>query len=356
MKTNNMYNLKYIIVSFFILYMGISFTSCAKKTIVYGQNYSFKSDDGKPDYSNLNYWAAHPWKWDPSDSIATILKKKDLNDSSVDIFFIHPTTLLDKKDSRWNADIDDSLINVKTDYSSILYQASVFNQNRRVFAPRYRQAHIKTFYTDKKLQAAVAFDKAYLDVKTAFEYYLKNINNNRPIVIASHSQGTIHAGRILKEYFEGKILQKRLVCAYIIGMPVPEDYFTAIKPCKDSTQIGCYVSWRTFKKGYNDTNYISKEKFKSVVVNPLTWTLDSSYVPASLNDGGILKNFNKIKKHVVDAQIHGNVLWASKPKFFGNIFLTQKNYHVGDINLYYMNIRENLQTRIKKYNSLKARL
>jgi hypothetical protein len=356
MKTKNYKNSNLNNKTILILYIVISLVSCSKKTNLYQQNYSFKSVDGKPDYSNLNYWAAHPWKWDPSDSIAPSLKNTNTNDSSVDVFFIHPTTLIDIKDQRWNADIDDSIINIRTDYSSILYQASVFNKNTRVFAPRYRQAHIKTFYTDLKLQAAIAFDKAYLDVKKAFEYFLEHYNNDRPIVIASHSQGTIHAGRILKEYFEGKDLQKRLVCAYVIGMPVPENYLTKIKPCKDSMQIGCYVSWRTFKKGYNDTNYVSKEKFKSIVVNPLTWTLDSTYAPARLNEGGVLKNFNRIKKNVVDAQIHGNILWASKPKFFGNVFLTQKNYHVGDINLFYINIKENLQTRINKYLTIKDQL
>ena len=33
-------------------------------------------------------------------------------------------------------DIDDNYINAKTDYSTILYQASVFNQHARVFAPQ----------------------------------------------------------------------------------------------------------------------------------------------------------------------------------------------------------------------------
>ena len=73
-------------------------------------------------------------------------------------------------DNRWNAAIDDSALSEKTDYSTILYQASVFNQNCRVFAPRYRQAHLRAFFSDKKLNAMAAFDIAYSDVKTAFEY------------------------------------------------------------------------------------------------------------------------------------------------------------------------------------------
>ncbi len=341
----------YKISSFVIFISILILTSCSRKNYIsHKANYQFKSIDGKPDYSNLNYWAAHPWKWDPSDSVPTPLKNSYINDSATDVFFIHPTTLIDNNDDRWNAPIDDSIINTKTDYSTILYQASVFNQNCRVFSPRYRQAHLRAFFNDNKLKDSLAFEMAYSDIKKAFEYYLTNFNGGRPIIIASHSQGTIHAGRLLKEYFEGKNLQKKLICAYLIGMPTPENYFTKIPPCKDSLSTGCFVGWRTFKKNYIDTVYISKEKFRSIVTNPLTWTTTFSYASSTINTGGVLKNFNKINKGVVDAQIHNNILWTCKPKFFGNIFLTKKNYHVGDINLFYTNIRENVNTRIKMFS------
>ena len=63
------------------------------------------------------------------------------------------------------------------------------------------------------------------DVKNAFEYYLKNENKGRPIIIASHSQGTTHAIRLLKEFFDGKDLSKQLVCAYLVGMGVKKDSY-----------------------------------------------------------------------------------------------------------------------------------
>jgi len=305
--------------------------------------------DAKPDYSNLNYWAAHPWKWDPSDSVPEPLRKNYIKDSVVDVFFIHPTTLTNFSDERWNADIDDSLLNAKTDYSSILYQASVFNEQCRVFSPRYRQAHLKAFYNPDKEKDSAAFEIVYTDIKKSFDYFLQHLNNGRPIIIAAHSQGTLHAGRLLKEYFEGKVLKNRLVCAYIIGMPLPQNYFTELQPCKDSLNTGCFVGWRTYKSGYTDTLFVKKETIKSYVTNPLTWTLTEEYAPPELNTGGVLKNFNKLVPAVVDAQIHGNVLWSSKPKFFGNILLKQKNYHVGDINLYYNNIRSNVKTRIAMF-------
>ena len=49
------------------------------------------------------------------------------------------------------------------------------------------------------------------------------------------------------------------------------------------------------------------------------------------------------------AQVHNNILWSSKPKFFGSFLLTTQNYHIADINLFYINIRENLHQRIGLY-------
>ena len=355
-----MINLAEIIMKHFFLPLFILFSifisGCSKKNFSTKAAYQFKSMDGKPDYTNLQYWAAHPFKWDPSDSVPRPLQKNYVHDSLADVFFVHPTTLTNPKNKNSNALIDDAELNSKTDYSSILYQASAFNEQSRVFAPRYRQAHYGNYFTPDTLKARNSFELAYEDVKNAFETYLKYYNNGRPVIIASHSQGTTYAARLLKEYFEGKPLQKKLVCAYIIGMPVPEKYFTTLQPCKDSLDTGCFIAWRTFKKGTEGSSFVLKETFKSMVTNPLNWTLDTLYAPAALNTGGVLKNFNKLTPAVVDAQVHHNILWASKPKFFGNFLLRQENYHVGDINLFYNNIRQNVKTRIGQWEKVNGSL
>jgi hypothetical protein len=107
----------------------------------------------------------------------------------------------------WNAQLNDETLNNKTDNSPILYQASVFNKQSRIFAPRYRQAHLRAFYTIDKNAKFNSLDLAYSDIKSAFEYYLQNHNHGQLIIIASHSQGTLHAAKLRKEYFENKPLQ-----------------------------------------------------------------------------------------------------------------------------------------------------
>jgi len=322
--------------------------SCSDKYLAYKNQYQFKSKDGKPDYTNLQYWAAHPWKWDPSDSIPAPLKN-EIRDSSVDVFFLHPTMYTSKMPpGKMNADIDDEYINAKTDYSTILYQASAFNQHARVFSPRYREAHIDAYLFKDSLSSMNAFNLAYEDVKAAFAYYLTYYNNGRPIIIASHSQGSTHALHLLKDFFENKPLAKQLVAAYTIGMIIPKEYFSSLKMCEDSLQAGCLCGWRTLKKGYVPS-YIKKSKSLSLVTNPLTWKTDDTYASRNMNYGSVLYNFNKIYKGTTNAQINGDVLWVNKPKFPWSFLYFSKNYHAGDINLYYMNLRQNIGQRIDNY-------
>jgi hypothetical protein len=327
-------------------------TACGNPYKKLAKNYSSPTNSLVPDYSNLHYWAAHPQKWDPADSVPAAIKNSTITDTAVDVFFLHPTTYTEKnKPTGYTADINDPLLNAKTDYSTILYQASVFNNGNAIYAPRYRQAHLSAYFprTSADTAAAIAaFTTAYEDVKNAFQYYLNHYNHNKPIIIASHSQGTTHAKLLLKQFFDGKPLQSKLVAAYIIGIPVEPNYFTSIPPCVTPTQIGCFCSWRTYKKGFKPS-YVKKETYRAVVTNPITWTNGIDYADRKNNKGAVIRNFNKVVSNVIDAQTADGVLWAERPKFFGSILYRTKNYHVGDINLYYMNIRTNVQERIAAY-------
>ncbi len=314
--------------------------------------YTYTTTDSLPDYASLNYWAAHPFKKDPSDSVPKPLLGNYSPDSSVDVFFIYPTTYLDPSRALgWNAPINNGEINQRTDYSSILFQASIFNEVGRVFSPRYRQANLTAYYPKDAADssnAIAAFELAYQDIKTAFQYYLEHYNNNRPIIIASHSQGSTHGKRLLKELFDNSNLKNRLVAAYLVGMPIETNYFSNLKACLNPWQTGCICSWRTYKDGYQP-EFVAIEKFTAIVTNPLTWDSSKPSAARDLNKGGVLLNFNNVVKRVTNAAVNGNILWSEKPHFFGNIFYTTQNYHVADMNLYYLSIRENAALRAKAF-------
>jgi hypothetical protein len=329
------------------VFFGLIFVSCSNKYHAYRSQYAFASVDGKPVYEDLDYWAAHPWKWDPSDSVPAPLQH-EIRDTLADVFFLYPTTYTKRRFREANAPIDDPYTNAKTDYTSLLYQASVFNQQSRVFAPRYRQGHIRNFFKKDKAAAAEAFELAYADIRTAFLYYMEHWNNGRPVIIAAHSQGSYLGERLLKEFFEDKPLQKQLVVAYMIGWPVPQNYFSSLQMCEDSLQTGCICSWRTVRTGFVP-HYLKGIQDSSYVTNPLTWTTGNEYAPRELNKGSVLTDFNKIYAGTTDAQVSGGLLYVRKPKFPGSFFYFTRNYHIADINLYYINIRENVRQRINSF-------
>ncbi|GAB4032295.1 DUF3089 domain-containing protein [Spirosoma gilvum] len=322
-----------------------------------------------PDYSNLYYWAASPHKHDVSDSIPAFLKAEQ-RDTLADVFFIHPTTfgtgihsevdasaptqqrtnlLAELRNSAWNADLSDTALNRTTDLRPILYQASVFNGSCRVFAPRYRQASLKAFFVRNSPRAQQAFDLAYSDIKKAFQYYLDHDNHGRPIVIASHSQGSLHAIRLLQEFFDGKPLQQQLVCAYVVGYQIEKRAFKQL-PCGDSpSATGCVVGWRSYQKG-EIPRIIEEENGNSLCVNPLTWTSSAQWASNDQHRGA-LRGFNELLSHTVGAGIEPQsaILWVSLPNGIDDRLKRMKNLHVLDYNLFWMDIRENVRQRVQAF-------
>lgn len=303
-----------------------------------------------PDYGKISSWAALPFTSDEADTLAGVGFLTDLQRSAeADVFFIHPTSYTSKSfpQNPWNGDINNELLNIKTSEGSIRYQASLFNGAGKIYAPYYRQAHYYSYFTTDTLSARLALDVAYSDIKRAFEFYLKNYNHGRPIIIASHSQGTTHGIRLLKDFFENTPLIKQLVCAYLVGMPVYESTFNSIKPCQNKYEIGCYCTWRTYATNYYPKKY--NYTILSVCTNPLTWETNTKYAPAELNRGGILRDMKTIIPELCDAQIGDGVLRINKPNFRGKLFLRIKNYHIADYNLFYVNIRENSILRVNEF-------
>src|SRR5690606_30201724 len=133
-----------------------------------------------------------------------------------------------------------------------------------------------------------ALEMAYQDVKAAFQYYLQYYNQDRPFILAAHSQGTIHAGRLIKEFVEEKDLEKQLIAAYLIGMPVPKNYFNDLKVCENPDDTDCFVSWNTFADGFYPKTYEKMGYENSVCVNPITWTTNDLEANRKLNKGGVV--------------------------------------------------------------------
>ncbi len=314
------------------------------------QQETTKSELQSPDYSNLYYWAAHPGKHDAADSVPSFLKDEK-RDTLADVFFIHPTTFTkDFITAAWNADVNDEELNHYTDNRTILMQGSIFNGSCRVFAPRYRQAHLKAFFMKNNSRHDEALQLAYEDVKAAFEYYLAHYNHGRPIIIAGHSQGALHAIHLLKDFFDGKPLQKQLVCAYVVGWQIRKDEFQSLPFGTAATQTGCVVGWRSFRNGTSDRQ-MDMENGNSLCVNPITWTTSETPSDKALHKGMVLKDFNELHAHITSASVapKANILWVEMPVAQDDSKGTMNNFHIVDLNLFYMDVRENVKQRTNAF-------
>jgi hypothetical protein len=346
----------------FSLILGL-ITSCSPRPDRYiiSADYQPEAVPQAPIYSKETAWAALPTRRDAADGApeGTVLAEAQ-NTAAADVFFIYPTIYTDNPDGRfpWNASVTDSKLNEKILESTIRQQASIFNAAGKVYAPFYRQAHISAYYTADTSASQSAFDIAYADVLAAFEYYLKHYNQGRPFIIASHSQGTTHAKRLLAERIDGQPIQQWFVAAYLVGIPVQPDAYKYIPVCEDSKAIGCFVSWRTWQRpatpwsaagGTSSTPLLPQ----AAVVNPLNWTTNTTKVPASLNKGGTLRRF-KLIDELTGAQVHDGILWIDKPDFFGSAFIRIDNWHIADYNLFYENVRLNALERVQAYIDLNS--
>jgi hypothetical protein len=343
-----MKNLCLILILLFLHSLGY-----AQKTATINEKFSFESSPTPPDYSQEKHWAALPQKQDNADK----LPKNKINlidnqaNAPADVFFIHPTifTYEPKGKNKWNGDVNDAELNQQVDETTILMQASTFNAVGKIYAPRYRQAHIYSYFTLDKESAKQAFELAYQDVKSAFEYYLQNYNQGRPIIIAAHSQGTQHGKQLLKDFFDGKALQKQLVVAYLVGMVTPANFFNQILPGTSAQQTGCFVNWRTFKKDYIPPQHFELGYDKCLSVNPLTWDTTSVWIDRKLHKGIVNQNFELSKPAIVGAKNHAGMLWIGKIHIPGSIFLATKNWHRADYNMFWLNIRENAKLRLEAF-------
>ncbi|MFI5148777.1 MAG: DUF3089 domain-containing protein [Bacteroidia bacterium] len=295
------------------------------------------------DYSNPDTWAALPDKKDSADALPPGASDGQA-EAKVDVFFIHPTTYI--IGHHWNGGVNWKGLNSFTDKGPIRNQASVFNGSCKVYAPRYRQAKLSA-YMDVRGNGPKAFDTAYADVRKAFRYYLDHYNQGRPVIIASHSQGTDHAIRLMHEFFDNDpVLSSRLVACYLIGRPITRDSLKHTPPCDSARQTGCYVTWNTLHWG--EKKLFFAEPKDLICTNPLSWKRDTIYIPANKNLGS-LQTFGKPPlKNTIDAQCtHTGILWVHVPIFSG--YPQWSSYHIYDYNFYYMNIRENVKQRVDAY-------
>ncbi len=280
------------------------------------------------------------------------------------VFFIHPTSFLKK--NQWNAPLDDEESQARARIF-LRGQASAFNQVGDIWAPRYRQATLGAFLTDKS-EGQQALDAAYQDVLIAFDFFVQNIPEQQPIILAGHSQGSLHLTNILKDRVAGTPLANRIVAAYIVGWPVSVQSDVpalGLNVCEASEQANCILSWESFAEPadygriievYDMTIGFNGEPRKDtelLCTNPINGDVGSE-AAAGLNLGTLVPNDElsdaTLVKGAVPARCDGRgFLLIGDPPDLGPYALPGNNYHVYDYSLFWSNVRADVMRRMQAF-------
>ncbi|MDR1474145.1 MAG: DUF3089 domain-containing protein [Endomicrobium sp.] len=307
------------------------------------------------DYSDINNWLALPKKEE--------LKKK------VDVFFIYPTA--------WRAnggyplcDIDNKEMREGANHC-LKFQGSAFETCGNIFTPYYRQLDASYAIKLGILKSVVYFrGLPKTDIIAAFDYYIKNLNDERPFILAGHSQGSIMIFEILADYMKANPkVYKRMIAAYAIGVPLGKKYFTRyphVKPAKNSKDLGVVICYNTEAPIIEGINSFALPDNAAVIINPLSWKTTEDYASKEENLGSLYIDNGKVKKyeHIADAKINykkGVVIcstvnrekWSSQKTLRSSFPLGV--FHENDISLYYYNLRQNAQDRCEEYFKLNSK-
>lgn len=277
------------------------------------------------------------------------------------VFFIHPTSYLAR--DHWNGPIHDH----DTQRRAKMFtqdMASVFNEEAAVWAPLYRQAAFGSFLVDQP-ESARALAIAHADVLLAFDTFVKQVPADAPIVLAGHSQGSLHLLHLLQERVKGTPLAHRIVAAYLVGWPLspahdlPE---TGLVACAGPDQSGCVMSWLSFAEPADpavilDAYHASpgldgkaKDARAVLCTNPLTGGAGPS-APASANPGTLVPP-DDYKPGVIQAKAvpahcdsGTGLLMIGDPPDLGPLVLPGNNYHVYDYPLFWASVRADVARR-----------
>ncbi len=282
------------------------------------------------------------------------------------VFFIHPTSAFGT--THWNAGPADPIASGQA-ARWLRLQASAFAAAGPVWAPRYRQAVFGAFLSDKP-DAQRAIDVAYEDVKAAFEAFLR-ANPAGPVILAAHSQGSLHLIRLLAERVGGADWRPRLVAAYIPGWPIsiahdlPALGFPA---CAAPRQTGCILSWQSFAPpadtGSVDSVFDTgtgldgqpRKGSDMLCVNPLT----GGGAPLAGPDAnaGVLAGDGEpattqlLRPGNVGARCEGRgYLMLDRAPRLGPSVMPGNNYHAYDYSLFWANIRADALERLAAWQT-----
>jgi hypothetical protein len=292
---------------------------------------------GKANYADAKNWLALP----------------DLANKPVDVFFIYPTVI--SGDEKYCA-IDD--VEMITAAEKLRDAHSGIFEGANFFAPFYRQlsiSYLESQDTAEKLSAAI-WEIPFEDCKNAFEYFLAHYNNDRPIIFASHSQGTMVTKELLlwikKRHPE---VLNRTVAAYMIGFTINQEYIDKLGMpfAEKADDTGVIISYNTEAPNAEPNPFTMSFLTGAFVINPINWRRDEKLADKSESLGSRIRPEDTPagdQPHFADAKINlsrGTVV-TTAPVDSGTLWPKGILHHY-DYDLFYYDLKKNVSARIDAF-------
>ncbi|GAB0483133.1 Protein of uncharacterised function (DUF3089) [Alistipes sp. cv1] len=300
-----------------------------------------------PDYS-----LAAMWFDAPADTSA-----------SVDVFYIAPTCIWDWQDqdgrTYHHMDTDNPKQRDRVDGSLRLAHA-LFGRHGRFYAPYYRQVTMES-WTVAPDETERRYALAHQDVVRAFDYYMTHCNAGRPFILAGHSQGAKAVIELLKHTLTPQ-QHERMVAAYAFGYAVGRqelERYPLLRPARDSLDCGVLICYNSVSAPEAVSPLLGGN---AVCINPLNWRTDTTYAPAGRHLGAVFfdaEGGTDTLRHRIGARIDEAtrtliVDGLDDEDYYipsiGELF-PKGNYHVQELNLYFLNVQRNLEQRIAAFRS-----
>jgi hypothetical protein len=275
---------------------------------------------------------------------------------AADLFLICPTVHMGGN-GEYNMSMDDE--ETKESFVGALnMERGIYENSATMYAPFYRQMTFPV-YSMSEEEMKPYLEIAYSDVAAAFEYYMENLNNGRPIILAGFSQGSQLLLMLLEEYFDDAKYSDKLVAAYCIGWRITEEDVAEnphLKVAEGEDDTGVIISFNTEATGVDDSIMVPRGT-KTLGINPLNWKTDSTPADKSLNKGACFTRYSgEIKNEIpnmtgayLDGERGTLIVPDIDPAEYSNSLFPDGVYHLYDYQFFFRNLEENVAVRLENY-------
>lgn len=301
---------------------------------------------------------------DPADTLDTVDYSKSENwayyaegeGKAADLFLICPTVDMGKSGA-YNMSMDDTATK-ESFVGALNMERGIYEESAIMYAPYYRQMTFPAYSLSEE-EMEPYLEIAYRDVKAAFEYYIENCNNERPLILAGFSQGSQLLLMLMKDYFDDPRYSEKLVAAYCIGWRVTEDdlaEYPHLRMAQGERDTGVIISFNSEAEGVEES-IVVPHGIKTLGINPLNWKTDAAVADKSLNKGACFTKYSGAIKSEIPA-LTGAYLDAERgtlrvtdidPADYSSSLFPDGVYHLYDYQFFFRNLQENVAERLESF-------